>query len=145
MLSQVKKNSKVLVICAIGGTLDTLVSYRREKRLFNDPERAFGREPPRRGAPRRRPAAPTSLPRPPAGCLVARTRDPARPRPPLVSTPATSPPPAPVPGTAKPPGESRSLKAIYELLEAGWSSGNIRHVDGGFQQWRYQGLPVESE
>jgi hypothetical protein len=42
----VKKNQKVILMCAIGGTLDTLVSYRREKRLFNDPERAFGREAP---------------------------------------------------------------------------------------------------
>ncbi|GBF96899.1 hypothetical protein Rsub_09904 [Raphidocelis subcapitata] len=82
MQAAVGKNSRVLVICAIGGTLDTLVSYRREKRLFNDPERQFGRE-------------------------------------------------------------SRSLKAIYELLQGGWSSSNVRHVDGGFQQWRYQGLPVE--
>jgi hypothetical protein len=39
--------------------------------------------------------------------------------------------------------ESRSLKAIYELYEAGWSLGNIRHVEGGFQQWRNQGLPCE--
>lgn len=30
----VKKNSKVLVICAVGGTLDTNVSYRRDKKLF---------------------------------------------------------------------------------------------------------------
>lgn len=59
-------------------------SYRREKRLFNDPERAFGRE-------------------------------------------------------------SRSLKAAYEMLEAGWSAGNIRHVDGGYQQWRFQGFPIESD
>jgi hypothetical protein len=30
----VKKNSKVLVMCAVGGTLDTIVSYRRDKKLF---------------------------------------------------------------------------------------------------------------
>lgn len=30
----VKKNSKVLLICAVGGTLDTIVSYRRDKKLF---------------------------------------------------------------------------------------------------------------
>lgn len=41
--------------------------------------------------------------------------------------------------------ESRSLKAIYELYEAGWSLNNIRHVEGGFQQWKYQGLPVEGD
>lgn len=35
--------------------------------------------------------------------------------------------------------ESRSLKAIYELYEeAGWSLNNIRHVEGGFQQWKFQ-------
>ena len=71
-------------MCAIGGTLDTNVSYRREKRLFNDPERAFGRE-------------------------------------------------------------SRSLKAAYEMLEAGWPAGALRHADGGFQQWRYQGLPLDED
>ncbi|KAF8061385.1 Acad10 [Scenedesmus sp. PABB004] len=80
----VKKNSRVLVMCAVGGTLDTNVSYRRDKKLFADPERAFGRE-------------------------------------------------------------SRSLKAIYELFEDGWSLGNIRHVEGGFQQWRYQGLPLAED
>jgi hypothetical protein len=50
-------------------------------------------------------------------------------------------PRAPPPGA----GESRSLKAAYELLENGWSAGNIRHLDGGFQQWRFQGLPVETD
>lgn len=44
LTSVVKKNQRVVLMCAIGGTLDTLVSYRREKKLFNDPERAFGRE-----------------------------------------------------------------------------------------------------
>lgn len=35
--------------------------------------------------------------------------------------------------------ESRSLKAIYELVEeGGWNLNNIRHVEGGFQQWRFQ-------
>lgn len=41
---KLKKNQKVLVVCAIGGTLDTFVSYRREKKMFEDPERTFGRE-----------------------------------------------------------------------------------------------------
>lgn len=30
----VKKNSKVLLMCAVGGTLDTNVTYRRDKKLF---------------------------------------------------------------------------------------------------------------
>uniref|UniRef100_A0A383W322 Rhodanese domain-containing protein n=1 Tax=Tetradesmus obliquus TaxID=3088 RepID=A0A383W322_TETOB len=80
----VKKNSKVLLMCAVGGTLDTNVTYRRDKKLFADPERAFGRE-------------------------------------------------------------SRSLKAIFELYDAGWSLNNIRHVEGGFQQWKYQGLPLAGD
>lgn len=42
-------------------------------------------------------------------------------------------------------GESRSLKAAFELIEAGWSAGNMRHVEGGYQQWRYKGLPTESD
>jgi hypothetical protein len=33
-LQIVKKNSRVLVMCAVGGTLDTNVSYRRDKKLF---------------------------------------------------------------------------------------------------------------
>jgi hypothetical protein len=31
-------------MCDIGGTLDTTVSYRREKKIYADPERQFGRE-----------------------------------------------------------------------------------------------------
>lgn len=39
--------------------------------------------------------------------------------------------------------ESRSLKAIYELYEeAGWDLKNIKHVEGGFQQWKFQNLPL---
>ncbi len=34
VLQVVRKNSRVLLICAIGGTLDTNVSYRRDKKLF---------------------------------------------------------------------------------------------------------------
>jgi hypothetical protein len=30
----VRKNSKLLVMCAVGGTLDTNVTYRRDKKLF---------------------------------------------------------------------------------------------------------------
>jgi hypothetical protein len=41
--------------------------------------------------------------------------------------------------------ESRSLKAIYELYDAGWSLNNIRHVEGGFQQWKYVGLPLAGD
>lgn len=33
-MQEVRKNSKILVMCAIGGTLDTNVSYRRDKKLF---------------------------------------------------------------------------------------------------------------
>jgi len=75
------KNKKIILMCAVGGTLDTNVSYRREKKIFADPERQFGRE-------------------------------------------------------------SRSLKAAYELLEGGWSVNNMKHLEGGFQQWRYQGYPL---
>lgn len=81
-LSKLQRDQKVIVYCAIGGTLDTNVSYRRDKKLYADPERAFGRE-------------------------------------------------------------SRSLKAVYELLQAGWSPSNILHLEGGIQQWRYQGFDLE--
>lgn len=80
-LKKLKKNQKIIVACAIGGTLDTLVTYRREKKLYNDPERAFGRE-------------------------------------------------------------SRSLKAAHEFYQNGWSVGNMVYLDGGVQQWRYQGYPI---
>lgn len=40
----VSKRDKIILMCAIGGTLDTNVSYRREKKIYADPERAFGRE-----------------------------------------------------------------------------------------------------
>ena len=41
--------------------------------------------------------------------------------------------------------ESRSLKAIFELYEDGWSLNNIRHVEGGFQQWKFQDLPLAED
>lgn len=37
--------------------------------------------------------------------------------------------------------ESRSLKACYEALQAGYK--NVIHVDGGLNQWRYDDYPVE--
>jgi rhodanese-related sulfurtransferase len=37
--------------------------------------------------------------------------------------------------------ESRSLKACYELFEAGFK--NVLHMDGGFPQWRYDGFSTE--
>lgn len=81
--SVVKKNQKVLLMCSIGGTLDTLIDRRPGvKPPVKDPERAFGRE-------------------------------------------------------------SRSLKAAYELMQAGWSTSNLYWVDGGLQQWKYNGLPIE--
>lgn len=85
-LGVVKKNQKIIVMCAIGGTLDTKLRLRPDKKPngTNDPERNFGRE-------------------------------------------------------------SRSLKACHELLyKGGWSANNIRFLEGGFQQWKYQGFPVES-
>ncbi|GIL91563.1 hypothetical protein Vretifemale_19161, partial [Volvox reticuliferus] len=82
-LSVLKKNQKIILMCAIGGTLDTLVDLRKGvKPAIRDPERAFGRE-------------------------------------------------------------SRSLKAAYELINAGWSANNLFWVEGGLQQWRFRGLPTE--
>lgn len=84
ILSQFKKGQKIILMCAIGGTLVTGVKLRPDKypNGIEDPDRSFGRE-------------------------------------------------------------SRSLKAAYELMQAGWGSNNLVFVDGGFQQWRYQGLPME--
>ncbi|KAG2482004.1 hypothetical protein HYH03_019042 [Edaphochlamys debaryana] len=76
------KGSKILVMCSIGGTLDTLLDLRAGvKAPIRDAERSFGRE-------------------------------------------------------------SRALKACYELIKSGWNPNNIFWVDGGLQQWRYNGLPV---
>lgn len=77
-----KKNQKIIVCCAIGGTLDVLFKPSAHKAAINDPDRAFGRE-------------------------------------------------------------SRSLKAAYELYQAGWSINNMVFMEGGLQQWRYQGYPTE--
>ena len=36
--------------------------------------------------------------------------------------------------------ESRSLKAAYELMQAGYE--NIAHLEGGIAMWRHKGLPM---
>ncbi|GAQ82163.1 hypothetical protein KFL_001020130 [Klebsormidium nitens] len=38
--------------------------------------------------------------------------------------------------------QSRSLKAVYELQQAGFT--NIRHMKGGLSQWSHIGLPLEA-
>ena len=38
--------------------------------------------------------------------------------------------------------ETRSLKACYELLKAGWK--DVLHMKGGLSTWRYDGYPTES-
>eukprot|EP01026_Neomeris_dumetosa_P048426 TRINITY_DN4191_c0_g2_i5.p3 TRINITY_DN4191_c0_g2~~TRINITY_DN4191_c0_g2_i5.p3 ORF type:complete len:105 (-),score=10.66 TRINITY_DN4191_c0_g2_i5:110-424(-) len=75
-----KKGDKIIVMCAIGGTLKDTLDYFGKKSGYKDPDRQFGRE-------------------------------------------------------------SRSLKAIYELVMAGYK--NVVHLDGGFQQWKYEGFPIE--
>mmetsp|Transcript_2077 Transcript_2077/g.3800 ORF Transcript_2077/g.3800 Transcript_2077/m.3800 type:complete len:98 (-) Transcript_2077:236-529(-) len=37
--------------------------------------------------------------------------------------------------------ESRSLKACFELINAGFS--NVKHLAGGFSTWRFEKRPVE--
>lgn len=46
MLSKVKKNQKIILMCAIGGTLTTGVNLRPDKypNGIEDPDRSFGRE-----------------------------------------------------------------------------------------------------
>lgn len=36
--------------------------------------------------------------------------------------------------------ESRSLKACYELLKAGFN--DVVHLEGGLAEWRYNGYPM---
>lgn len=38
--------------------------------------------------------------------------------------------------------ETRSLKACYELMQAGYS--NVVHLKGGLSSWRFNGYPTES-
>eukprot|EP00238_Polyblepharides_amylifera_P014395 CAMPEP_0196588624 /NCGR_PEP_ID=MMETSP1081-20130531/61139_1 /TAXON_ID=36882 /ORGANISM="Pyramimonas amylifera, Strain CCMP720" /LENGTH=212 /DNA_ID=CAMNT_0041911169 /DNA_START=181 /DNA_END=819 /DNA_ORIENTATION=+ len=37
--------------------------------------------------------------------------------------------------------ESRSLKACYEVIQAGYK--DVVHVEGGFAQWKFDGFPIE--
>lgn len=39
--------------------------------------------------------------------------------------------------------ESRSLKGCYELIQAGYK--NVWHLEGGLNEWFYQGLPTEQD
>ena len=39
--------------------------------------------------------------------------------------------------------ESRSLKAAYELVQAGYK--NVLHLEGGLNEWFYQDLPTECD
>ena len=75
------KRAKLIVMCNIGGTLDTVVRVASTGKLTKtDKDRSFGRE-------------------------------------------------------------SRSLKACYELMKAGYT--NIVHLEGGLADWRHKGYPVE--
>lgn len=79
----VKKNKrkKIIVMCNIGGTLDTVIRVASTGKLTKtDKDRSFGRE-------------------------------------------------------------SRSLKACYELLRAGYT--NVVHLEGGLSEWRYKGYPLD--
>eukprot|EP00798_Chlamydomonas_sp_ICE-L_P028379 gene28379-31513_t len=85
-MKQLRKNEKIIVMCAIGGTLDTVLRLRPDKYKegIKDPERSFGRE-------------------------------------------------------------SRSLKACHEFIyKGGWNANNVVFLEGGFQQWRFQGFETES-
>lgn len=75
------KNKDLIVVCAIGGTLDTVVKRETKYRKveYSDPERAFGRE-------------------------------------------------------------SRSLKACFELYEAGFKK--VNHLSKGLNQWRSDDFPM---
>eukprot|EP01025_Chloroclados_australasicus_P010940 TRINITY_DN14669_c1_g1_i2.p2 TRINITY_DN14669_c1_g1~~TRINITY_DN14669_c1_g1_i2.p2 ORF type:complete len:273 (-),score=24.76 TRINITY_DN14669_c1_g1_i2:257-1045(-) len=75
-----KKGDKLIVMCAVGGTLKDTLDYFGKKSGYKDPDRQFGRE-------------------------------------------------------------SRSLKAIYELVTNGYK--NVVHLDGGLNQWKFDGYPVE--
>ncbi len=75
------KHHAVIIACAVGGTLDTIVRVASTGKSAKDPDRAFGRE-------------------------------------------------------------TRSLKACYELMQAGWS--NVVHLKGGLSSWRFNGYPTEA-
>lgn len=74
------KKKKIILMCSIGGTLDTVVRVASTgKKTETDKDRAFGRE-------------------------------------------------------------SRSLKACYELMRAGFT--DVVHLEGGLGDWRYNGYPM---
>jgi rhodanese-related sulfurtransferase len=74
------KRKKVIVMCSVGGTLDTVVRVASTgKKTETDKDRAFGRE-------------------------------------------------------------TRSLKACYELMRAGFT--DVIHLEGGLAEWRHQGYPM---
>ena len=74
------KRKKLIVMCSVGGTLDTVVRVASTgKKTETDKDRAFGRE-------------------------------------------------------------TRSLKACYELMRAGFT--DVVHLEGGLAQWRHDGYPM---
>ncbi len=75
------KRKKVIIMCSVGGTLDTVVRVASTgKKTETDKDRAFGRE-------------------------------------------------------------TRSLKACYELMRAGFT--DVVHLQGGLCEWRHEGYPIE--
>lgn len=130
LLQKLKKNQRVIVICNIGGTLDTNVKYRREKKIFADPDRAFGRES------RSLKAAYELLQvREQAGWVLQAL--------PTTSTDILPPPPPRfVCLDVWAPGRNPELPTLRGL-QAGWSAGNIMHVEGGMSEWRFNGLPMD--
>lgn len=75
------RRKKIITMCSIGGTLDTVVRVASTGKITKtDKDRSFGRE-------------------------------------------------------------SRSLKACYELMKAGYS--NVLHLEGGLGEWRHNGYPME--
>jgi rhodanese-related sulfurtransferase len=75
------KRKKVIIMCSVGGTLDTVVRVASTgKKTETDKDRAFGRE-------------------------------------------------------------TRSLKACYELMRAGFT--DVVHLEGGLCEWRHEGYPME--
>ncbi|KAK3250866.1 hypothetical protein CYMTET_39778 [Cymbomonas tetramitiformis] len=80
-LAALPKGKKLIVACATGGTLQTVIKRTTpgKEKEYADPERSFGKE-------------------------------------------------------------SRSLKGIFELYEAGFK--DITHLEGGLNQWRYEDLPT---
>ncbi|MEW5304456.1 MAG: hypothetical protein WDW36_007066 [Sanguina aurantia] len=159
-LEKLRKNEKIIIMCNIGGTLETLFKPSSHKKGINDPDRAFGRESrslkaayeiievsargPRWGTPLpplNPPPSPSLLP---AACSrrAGNSSDPLR----LGTRPLHGGRRGQWAAPGDPmeaPGPRRATRIPHAWVVAGgWNASNVVFVEGGVQMWRHRGFPV---